>query len=145
MMIADAGYGLLLLLGTVLALKIFKLRRAKEHNEVFACNGFFTILWGLIYGSFFVFNTNRNYRSNHPVHGSVNFIYRSRIVHIYVGLGVSAYVNIRDGKPLDALFDTGFWYMALTGAILLLVGSQYPISSVLSKISLYVMIVAWWE
>ena len=34
MMIADAGYGLLLLLGTVLALKIFKLREEQRHNEV---------------------------------------------------------------------------------------------------------------
>ena len=50
-------------------------------------------------------------------------------------------MNIRDGKPLDALFDTGFWYMALTGAYFVTCGSQYPISSVLSKISLYVMII----
>lgn len=62
------------------------------------------------------------------------------IVHIYVGLGVSAYVNIRDGRPLDALFDTGFWYMTLTGAILLIVGTQVAIPNIASKISLYLMI-----
>lgn len=143
MMIADAGYGLLLLLGTVLALKIFKLREEQKNTmRFFACNGFFTILWGLIYGSFFSFSIPTGIIDPTTQYMEVLILSIGLgIVHIYVGLGVSAYVNIRDGKPLDALFDTGFWYMALTGAILLLVGSQYPISSVLSKISLYVMII----
>ena len=143
MMIADAGYGLLLLLGTVLALKIFNLGEEQKNTmRFFACNGFFTILWGLIYGSFFSFSIPTGIIDPTTQYMEVLILSIGLgIVHIYVGLGVGAYMNIRDGKPLAALFDTGFWYMALTGAILLLVGSQYPISNVVSKISLYVMII----
>lgn len=143
MMIADAGYGLLLLLGTVIALKIFKLGEEQKNTmRFFACNGFFTIIWGLIYGSFFSFSIPTGIIDPTTQYMEVLILSIGLgIVHIYVGLGVGAYMNIRDGKPLAALFDTGFWYMALTGAILLLVGSQYPISNVVSKISLYVMII----
>lgn len=143
MMIADAGYGLLLLLGTVLALKIFNLGEEQKNTmRFFACNGFFTIIWGLIYGSFFSFSIPTGIIDPTTQYMEVLILSIGLgIVHIYVGLGVGAYMNIRDGKPLAALFDTGFWYMALTGAILLLVGSQYPISNVVSKISLYVMII----
>lgn len=143
MMIADAGYGLLLLLGTVLALKIFNLGEEQKNTmRFFACNGFFTILWGLIYGSFFSFSLPTGIIDPTTQYMEVLILSIGLgIIHIYVGLGVSAYMNIRDGKPLAALFDTGFWYMALTGAILVLLGSQYPISSVVSKISLYAMII----
>ena len=143
MMIADAGYGLLLLLGTVLALKIFNLGEEQKNTmRFFACNGFFTILWGLIYGSFFSFSLPTGIIDPTTQYMEVLILSIGLgIIHIYVGLGVGAYMNIRDGKPLAALFDTGFWYMALTGAILVLLGSQYPISSVVSKISLYAMII----
>ena len=39
------------------------------------------------------------------------------IFHLYFGLGLKAYLCIKEKKYLDALFDVGFWYMALTGGI----------------------------
>ncbi|MEW5866989.1 MAG: V-type ATP synthase subunit I [Bacillota bacterium] len=45
------------------------------------------------------------------------------IIHIYVGLGIKFYSNIKRGKFLDGLFDQGFWYVFLTGLLLLLGGS----------------------
>ncbi|MGE5588154.1 MAG: V-type ATP synthase subunit I [Clostridia bacterium] len=46
------------------------------------------------------------------------------IVHIYVGLGIKFYSNVKQGKLLDAIFDQGFWYVFLTGLLLLLGGSS---------------------
>lgn len=45
------------------------------------------------------------------------------VIHIYVGLGIKFYSNVRQGKLLDAIFDQGFWYVFLTGLLLLLGGS----------------------
>ncbi|MEW6229284.1 MAG: V-type ATP synthase subunit I, partial [Bacillota bacterium] len=45
------------------------------------------------------------------------------VVQVYVGLGIRFYSNVRRGKLLDGLFDQGFWYLFLTGLLLLLGGS----------------------
>ena len=39
-------------------------------------------------------------------------------------MGLKAYNLIRKGKVLDAVFDIGFWYIFLTGLVLLLVGGN---------------------
>ena len=36
-------------------------------------------------------------------------------IHLFVGMGVQAYMDIKDGRPLDALFDIGLWYLLLIG------------------------------
>ncbi|GAA4652915.1 V-type ATP synthase subunit I [Anaerocolumna aminovalerica] len=123
MMIADMGYGLLLALGTGIALKTFNLSKEQRKNMLFYFYGSIaTIFWGAIYGSFFggiiplpaLIDVAVEY--NRLLIISIAF----GILHIFIALGIHAYLNIRDGKILDALYDVGFWYMALIGAILLL-------------------------
>ncbi|WP_207695911.1 V/A-type H+/Na+-transporting ATPase subunit I [Enterococcus sp. DIV0212c] len=54
MMVADIGYGLLMLLGALLALKLMVLPRGmKRFADFFLILSFPTIIWGFIYGSFF--------------------------------------------------------------------------------------------
>ncbi|WP_430601805.1 V/A-type H+/Na+-transporting ATPase subunit I [Enterococcus sp. DIV0724b] len=54
MMVADIGYGLLMLLGALLALKLLVLPRGmKRFADFFLILSFPTIIWGFIYGSFF--------------------------------------------------------------------------------------------
>ncbi len=43
------------------------------------------------------------------------------IIQIYFGMAIQAYRNIKDGKPWDALFDQGGWYLFLNGLILMIV------------------------
>jgi len=43
---------------------------------------------------------------------------------------MKAYMLIRDGHPLDALFDVGFWYMFIIGLILLLLGNMIGLGTV---------------
>jgi V/A-type H+-transporting ATPase subunit I len=42
-------------------------------------------------------------------------------VHLFTGLGVAAYMNIRRGKPLDAVCDQLSWFMLVVGLGLMLV------------------------
>jgi V/A-type H+-transporting ATPase subunit I len=46
-------------------------------------------------------------------------------VHLFAGLGVAAYVNIRNGKWLDAVYDQLSWAMIIIGiGVLLILGSS---------------------
>lgn len=55
MMVADIGYGLLMLLLSIIALKAFVLPRGmKRFADFFLILSFPTIIWGFIYGSFSV-------------------------------------------------------------------------------------------
>ena len=54
MMFSDAGYGLLLILGTALLIKIFKPDKKMRNNlKLFQYCGVSTMLWGLVFGSIF--------------------------------------------------------------------------------------------
>ena len=50
-------------------------------------------------------------------------------IHILVGLGLKAYLMIRRGHSVDALFDVGFWYFVLVGLVIF-AGGQMVIGSV---------------
>jgi V/A-type H+-transporting ATPase subunit I len=63
------------------------------------------------------------------------------VIHVFYALGIKAYMLIRDGKALDAVFDVGLWYAAIGGAILFLVSSMVNIPSILSIIGLVLMVV----
>ena len=43
-------------------------------------------------------------------------------VHILLGMAVNAYILIRDGHPLDALFDVGSWWLLFAGIALGVLG-----------------------
>lgn len=143
MMVADLGYGLLMLIGTFVALKFFNMaEEQKNFIRFFYYLSFSTIFWGLIYGSFFAFSIpigilNPAEQYNEILILSVIF----GIVHIYFALGIKAYMKIREGQYLDAFYDVGFWYMALTGGIIFLLGSYLTLPEVAVSIAKTVMII----
>lgn len=120
MMLADIGYGLMMLLVTLLALTLFNLKPGtKKMVRFLFFVSFSTTVWGAVYGSFFggmmpmtpLINPNTEF--TRVLIMSIIF----GVVHLLVGLGVKAYLFIRDGHPIYALFDVGFWYMVLLGGI----------------------------
>lgn len=146
MMAADIGYGFLLSLGALILLKTVKLSKGMADNvKFFGLLGIPTMIWGVLYASFFggliempwkpVFDTNKDFIP--LLIASVGF----GLIHLFFALGIKAYMNIRDGHPLDALYDVVFWYMALIGAILLLAGGSLGLSQTAIGISKIVMIV----
>ncbi len=49
------------------------------------------------------------------------FSFTVGIIQIYFGMAIQAYRSIKDGKPWDALFDQGGWYLFLTGLVLMII------------------------
>ena len=145
MMGADAGYGLTLLLGTLFVLKFFNLnKKMKLFVEFFFYLSFSVIIWGVLYGSYFGLEIPGMWRWVNPSTEFQKLLILSVVfglIHLFFGLAIKAYMNFRDGKPLDALYDVGFWYMALAGGILFLLFKMLKLSPSIANISMWVMIV----
>lgn len=116
MMVADAGYGLLMLIGTLCALKFFHFDDGmKKMIKFFMYLSFPTIVFGLIYGSFFgdllpikgLIDTNTDVMTILAM--SVVF----GAIQIVFGLCIKAALLIRMGKKTEALMDVGSWLLSL--------------------------------
>lgn len=128
MMLSDAGYGIVMVIGTVLALKFFKLEKGtKNFMKLFLYLGISTVFWGAIYGGWFgdapkAFLGKPAAYVLSPADDIMKVFALSvifGIIHILVGLGMKAYVLIRDKKYLDAVFDVGLWYVSLIGIFMM--------------------------
>lgn len=144
-MFSDAGYGLVMSLACGWALKHFKNMEEglRKSVKMFFFCGISTMFWGLMFGSFFgdainvVCKTLLNMPEgsipvipglNSPIWFSptaepmhmlmISFLFG--IIHLFTGLGISAYMSIRDGKFADAIYDAFSWYLLVGGGILAL-------------------------
>ena len=140
MMLSDAAYGLIITAATFFVKKKYQLEGMMKQmiNMFFYC-GIATIFWGILFGGYFgdlvtvvaktFFQTDLTIPAVwfNPLEDPMKLLIFSFIlgtVHLFVGMGLSAYMSIRDGKPLDALFDVGFWYLLLVGLVLFGVGKM---------------------
>lgn len=145
MMLSDAGYGLVLaILGLWGAKNLDMGPGGKKLLKMLGYCGISTVFWGALYGSWFgdtipkvteVFFGNRVQVPMllDPLTNPMPILIMAFVVgyiHILVGLGLKAYLMIRRGHALDALFDVGFWYFVLVGLVIF-AGGQMVIGSTL--------------
>ncbi|WP_102400524.1 V-type ATP synthase subunit I [Haloimpatiens massiliensis] len=129
MMLSDAGYGLIMVLASLFAISKVKDPERRKSFKLFFFAGISTMIWGAIYGGWF--GDLLNYFGIKPPmlidptkDISQIFILSLAfgVIHVFVGLGIKAYILIRAGKLKDAICDVLTWYLTLIGAILMLVG-----------------------
>jgi len=80
-----------------------------------------TIVWGVLYGSYFggAIKIPPVWMTPESDVGLLMLVSIAMgLIQIFVGLGIKAYILIRDGKPLAAFLDAGLWYFTLTGSII---------------------------
>lgn len=122
MMLSDAAYGIILFVGALIGLKFFNLDdEMRKTVKMFCLLGLSTTFWGIMYGSYFGDAIKLPAIWMKPDSNVMLLMIVSvglGLVQIYIGLGVKAYMLIRDGKVIDALCDVGFWYLTLTGLLL---------------------------
>lgn len=143
MMIGDAGYGLLMFILTFIILRAFTLtKRQRNFFNFFYYLSFSTLFWGAIFGSFFgnVFELPALIDTTEEYNFLLILSIVLGIIHVFFALGVQAYVEIKRGKPLNALFDVGFWYLLLIGAFVLLLSLFVTSFKPYQTIGLVVMI-----
>lgn len=117
MMVADVGYGLLVLIGAALALKFLKLDEGKkDFAKFFLYLSFPIIFFGAIYGSFFgdiITLPTQIIDTNKDVMTIVILSLALGVIQIFFGLFIKVYSLIRIGKAKDALLDPGSWIITL--------------------------------
>ena len=144
MMVGDLAYGIILFLLTGAALKFFNLDKGTKLFAQFLFFLSFSVMaWGLIYGSFFG-DLIKLPALIYPTEQFQDLLVISIIfggIHLFYALGIKAYLLIRDGKPLEAVYDVGFWYMALMGGIGFLLSLVLDIPSTVATVALWVMVI----
>lgn len=144
-MIGDLGYGLLVFIGSLLALRFFNLDKAtKRFMTFFNYLSISAMIFGLVFGSFFGGIIPLPTLIN-PAEDIMEMLMLSLLlggVHIFFALGIKAYMDIRDNKPKDAFYDVGLWYMALIGAIGFGLSKAVAMNPIVVKILFYAMIIA---
>lgn len=134
-MFADIGYGIILILVSIFATKKLHLRKGSTTEQMFQLAGICgvaAIFWGAMFGSFFgdavaIFSESflgKQYMlpplAFNPLEGSgpltlLAVCLAMGAIQILFGMGIKAYMLIRDGKPWDALMDVGSWYLLFAG------------------------------
>lgn len=138
LMLGDAAYGLIMIGGCSYCLKKIKNIEPgfKKMLKMFLYCGISTTFWGVMFGSFFGDSVNiiattffgrPDIRITplwfEPVSLPMKMLVFSfviGIIHVFTGLGIKLYTCIKSGKLLDGVYDAGFWYMLVGGAIIYL-------------------------
>lgn len=138
LMLSDAAYGLIMVGGCLYCLKKLKNIEPgfRKTLKMFMYCGISTTFWGFMFGSFFgdavnVIATTFFHRPDislppiwfEPVDLPMKmlvFAFALGILHLFTGLGIKFYSCIKAGSVKDGIYDAGFWYMLVGGAILYL-------------------------
>ncbi len=136
LMISDAGYGLVISIITGIFLTKYKPKgMVYKLIKLLFFGGISTFIWGVLFGGWFGDITQQISQGAfvlkplwfNPLDDPMKLLIWSFIfggIQIFTGMGIQAYKLIRDGKPWDALFDIGFWYVFLAGLVMLLLGGD---------------------
>ncbi len=140
-MLSDAAYGALIAIVTFILVKKFPRmeKGMKKTLTMFMYCGISTMIWGILFGGYFgnvvdvVSNTFFGRQVTIPALWFVPtenpmklLVYSMAfgLVHLFAGLGMKGYEEIKAGRFLDFFCDVILWYVFLIGLILMLVPSS---------------------
>ena len=140
MMVADFAYGLILCLVSGIALMVENFSETtRKFLKFFFALSFSTMIWGLLYGSAFgdliklptqVLDSSKDFMSILIL--SVIF----GAVHLVMGLAIKAYILIKNGHFMDAVYDVFLWYLTLASLIMLILAGKFGFSEITKNILL---------
>ena len=134
-MIGDLGYGLLGLIGTVALLKLKDLPKSTEKMvKVFFAISLSSCVFGIIFGSVFggIIDVPFGWvDTQQDVYTLIGMSFVIGTIALLVSVGMTIVINLKNHRPLDAVYDSLFIYLFLGGI------GYYVYSK--SKIGLYVM------
>ena len=140
MMVADFAYGLILCLASGIALMVGNFSETtRKFLKFFFALSYSTMIWGLLYGSAFgdliklptqVLDSSKDFMSILIL--SVIF----GAVHLVIGLAIKAYILIKNGHFMDAIYDVFLWYLTLASLIMLILAGKFGFSDFTKNILL---------
>lgn len=141
MMLSDAAYGAIVAIVCFVVLKKYPRMSASMHKSIklFMFCGLSTIVWGILFSGYFGDAVDVIGRTFFGVEVSVPplwfaplndpmklLIYSMAfgLVHLFVGLGIKGYMQIKDKQYLDFFCDVVLWFIFLIGLIMMLIPSD---------------------
>lgn len=144
-MIGDAGYGLILSIGGLIVLKCVKLERGTARMiALFAMGGISAVAWGLLFGGVFAISTVPALWFN-PMEEPLMMLGVSIVlgaVQLLTGYALHSAKAFRDGKPLDAIFDSIFIFVLFGGIACIALDMLLKPSAPLTTVGLALIIVS---
>ena len=149
LMLSDAGYGLLMVLGCGLALlKVKNMKPGmKKLVKLFFFSGISTVFWGLMFGSFFgdavkviannFFGTDPKIPGltvpvwfepvSEPMRMLV-FAFALGLVHLFTGHFLKGYLCLKNGDIEGFIYDVVFWAMFVGGGVVYLLSMDMVVN-----------------
>ena len=125
MMLSDAGYGLVMALAIPLLIKLKKPgKNSQKLLWVLFYSAIATVFCGAVYNTWFGFNLPIKSILD-PINDPMPVMVVCMgvgVIHLFAGLGVGMYMNVKRGKPQDAIFDQLSWMLLVSGLIMLVLG-----------------------
>ncbi len=151
MMLSDAAYGAIIAIACFVVLKKFPRMEAglRKSMKMFMYCGVSTLVWGILFGGYFgnvvdivsgvFFGKTVTVPALWfiPLNDPMRLLVYSLafgVVHLFVGLGIKGYMELKDGKVLDFFCDVVLWFAFLIGLLLLLIPSDIFASIAQAKI-----------
>ncbi|MBR1591899.1 MAG: V-type ATP synthase subunit I [Ruminococcus sp.] len=156
MMLSDAGYGVLMVIGTCMALSKFRLEDSMRKTlTMFRNCGISTIFWGALFGSWFgdiIQVVGREFFNKEigsvaiwfePLDDPIKlllFSFGLGILHLFLGVAVSFKMSWDDGRKIDAFCDAVPVYLIVLGVAPLGAGILTSVPDNLKTIGSYMLI-----
>ncbi len=135
-MLGDMGYGLVLLLLSSLALKLFNLKESTRRTmRFFQILGVPSTIIGGLFGSFFALSIPGIISPTEQTDEILFFSLIFGVVMLFFALGMKGYMTIRDKDYLALVADVVSWFMAVIGFGLVLFGANLGIGEFGSKVA----------
>ncbi len=156
MMLSDAGYGVLMVVGTMIVLRKFQLEENMRKTMIMFRNcGISTVFWGAMFGSWFgdiVQIVGREFFGKEigsialwfqPLDDPIKlllFSFGLGILHLFLGVGVSFKMSWDEGHKVGAFLDTVPIYLTITGVAPLAASILTEVPQTLKTVGMYMMI-----
>ncbi len=156
MMLSDAGYGLVMVIGCAIALKKLHFsEKMRKAVTMFMYCGVSTIIWGALFGSwfgdivqvvgqqFFGVEIGSLALWFEPLDDPMTLLlycFAFGIVHLFVGVAVNFRILWKEGKKWDAIWDTVPIYLTILGVAPIAAGILTEVPAILSQIGGYMAI-----
>ena len=139
-MLSDAGYGIIMAVGCFTVLRKFNLEgNTYKMVKLFFYCGISTTIWGALFGGWFgdiVAVFTRTFLGTeiaiapiwfNPLDDPMKMLIFSLIlgiIHLFTGMAIKAYMQIKEGHWFDAVCDEGLWYITIIDFIAWLGGGM---------------------
>lgn len=155
MMLSDAGYGVLMVIGTTIVLSKFRIEESMRKTMIMFRNcGISTIFWGAMFGSWFgdiVQIVGREFFGTEigsialwfePLDDPIKlllFSFGLGILHLFLGVAVQFTMTWKEGHKIGAVLDALPIYLTITGVAPLAASILTEVPENLKTIGMYMM------